>query len=139
MLQIIKLFQDNYVFNILQGSLMAISHPCKVTLPNPRTLAHKSFFILRTSQLWSSLPSTKFHESYNLPSFKSNINKLDLISLYLGHVQTGTERNGTEWNDCVPTLFCVQTGTQSFHHTIVRPGLCHTLDRPFIFFIAQSA
>ena len=56
-----------------------------------------------------------------------------------GTERNGTERNGTERNDCVPTLFCVQTGTQSFHHTIVRPGLCHTLDRPFIFFIAQSA
>ena len=56
-----------------------------------------------------------------------------------GTGRNGTERNGMERNDCVPILFCVQTGTQSFHHTLVRPGLCHTLDRPFIFFIAQSA
>ena len=57
------------------------SHPFQVTLPNPRTLAHKSSFIPRTSQLWNSLPPTTFPESYNLSSFKSNINKLDLISL----------------------------------------------------------
>ena len=57
------------------------SHPFKVTLPNPQTLAHKSFFILRTSQLWSSSPPMTFPESYNFSSFKYNINKLDLISL----------------------------------------------------------
>ena len=49
------------------------SHPFQVTLPNPRTLAHKSSFIPRTSQLWNSLPLTTFPESYNLSSFKSNI------------------------------------------------------------------
>ena len=57
------------------------SHPFQVTLPNPRTLAHKSSFIPRTSQLWNSLPPTTFPESYNLSSFKSNVNKLDLVSL----------------------------------------------------------
>ena len=57
------------------------SHPFQVTLPNPRTLSHKSSFIPRTSQLRNSLPPTTFPESYNLSSFKSNINKLDLISL----------------------------------------------------------
>ena len=34
------------------------SHPFQVTLPNQRTLAHKSSFIPRTSQLWNSLPPT---------------------------------------------------------------------------------
>ena len=57
------------------------SHSFKVTLPNPRTLAHKSYFIPRTSQLWNSLPPITFPESYKLSSFKSNINKLDLLSL----------------------------------------------------------
>ena len=57
------------------------SHPFEVTLPYSRTLAHKSSFIPRSSQLWKSLPPTTFPESYNLSSFKSNINKLDLISL----------------------------------------------------------
>ena len=57
------------------------SHPFQVTLPNPRTLAHKSSFIPRISQMWNSLPPTIFPESYNLSFFKSNINKLDLISL----------------------------------------------------------
>ena len=57
-----------------------LSHPFQVTLPNPRTLAHKSSFIPRTSQLWNSLPPTTFPESYNLSSFKANINKLDLVS-----------------------------------------------------------
>ena len=55
------------------------SHPVKVKLPNPRTLAHKSSFIPRTSQLWNSLPPTTFPESYNFSSVKTNIT-LDLIS-----------------------------------------------------------
>ena len=57
------------------------SHPFQVSLPNPRTLSHKSSFIPRTCNLWNVLPPSCFHESYNLPSFKSNVNKLDLISL----------------------------------------------------------
>jgi len=57
------------------------SHPFQVTLPNPRTLAHKSSFIPRTSQLCNSLPPTTFPESYNMSSFKSKINKLDVVSL----------------------------------------------------------
>ena len=57
------------------------SHPFQVSLPNPRTLSHESSFIPRTCNLWNVLPSSCFPESYNLPSFKSNINKLDLISL----------------------------------------------------------
>ena len=57
------------------------SHLFQVTLPNPRTLAHKSSFIPRTSQLLYSLPPISFPESYNLSSFKSNVNKLDLVSL----------------------------------------------------------
>ena len=32
------------------------SNPFQVTLPNPRTLSHKSSLIPRTSQLWNSLP-----------------------------------------------------------------------------------
>ena len=57
------------------------SHPFQVSLPNPRTLSHKSSFIPRTCKLWKVLPSSCFPESYNLPSFKSEINILDLISL----------------------------------------------------------
>jgi len=57
------------------------SHPFQVTLPNPRTLSHKASFIPRTSPLWNSLPPTTSPESYNLSSFESNINKLDLVSL----------------------------------------------------------
>ena len=57
------------------------SHPFQVSLPNPRTLSHKSSFIPRTCNLWNVLPSSCFPESYNLPSFKSKINKLDLIFL----------------------------------------------------------
>ena len=59
------------------------SHPFQVTLPNPQTLAYKSSFIPRTSQLWNSLPPTTFPESYNLSSFKSNINKLHLSPFLL--------------------------------------------------------
>ena len=57
------------------------SHPFRASLPNPRTLSHKSPFILKTCNLWDVLPSSCFPESYNLQSFKSKINKLDLISL----------------------------------------------------------
>ena len=57
------------------------SHPFQVSLPNPQTLSHKSSFIPRTCNLWNVLSSSCFPESYNLPSFKSKINKLDLISL----------------------------------------------------------
>ena len=39
------------------------SHPFQVTLSNSRTLAHKSSFIPRTSQLWNTLPSTAFPKS----------------------------------------------------------------------------
>ena len=56
------------------------SHPFQVSLPTSRTLSHKSSFIPRTCNLWNVLPSC-FPESYNLPSFKSKIYKLDLISL----------------------------------------------------------
>ena len=57
------------------------SHPFQVSLPTSRTLSHKSSFIPRTCNLWNVLSSSCFPESYNLPSFKSKINKLDLISL----------------------------------------------------------
>ena len=57
------------------------SHPFQVSLPTSRTLSHKSSFIPRTCNLWNVLPSSCFPESYNVPSFKSNVNKLDLISL----------------------------------------------------------
>ena len=57
------------------------SHPFQVSLPNPRTLSYKSSFIPRTCNLWNVSPSSCFPEPYNLPSFKSKINKLDLISL----------------------------------------------------------
>ena len=57
------------------------SHPFQVSLPTSRTLSLKSSFIPRTCNLWNALPSSCFPESYNLPSFKSKINKLDLISL----------------------------------------------------------
>ena len=49
--------------------------------PASRIISHKSSFIVRTCNLWNILPSSCFPESYNLPSFKSKINKLDLISL----------------------------------------------------------
>ena len=59
------------------------SHPFQVSLSNPRNLSRKSSFIPRTCNLWNVLPSSCFLESYNLPSCKSKINELDLISLPL--------------------------------------------------------
>ena len=56
------------------------SYRFQISLPNPRTLSHKSPFIPRTCNLSNVLPSC-FPESYNWPSFESEINKLDLISL----------------------------------------------------------
>ena len=58
------------------------SHPFQVSLPTSRTLSHKSSYIPRTCNLWNVLPSSCFPESYNLPSFKSKMNKLDLFSLF---------------------------------------------------------
>ena len=56
------------------------------TLSKLHYLIHKLYLtnrlsFLRTSQLWNSLPPTTFPESNNLSSFKSNINKLNLVSL----------------------------------------------------------
>ena len=59
------------------------SHPFQVSLPNPQILSHKSSVILRKWNSWDVLPSPCFPESYNLPSFKCKINKLDLISSIL--------------------------------------------------------
>ena len=56
------------------------SHPFQVSRPTSRTLSQKSSFIPRACNLWKVLPSSCFPEFYNLPSFKSKINKLDLIS-----------------------------------------------------------
>ena len=56
-------------------------YPFQVSLLTSRTLSHKSSFLPRTWNLWNVLPSSCFPESYNLPSFKSKINELDLISL----------------------------------------------------------
>ena len=79
------------------------SHHFQFSLPNPRILSRKSSFIPRTCNLRKVLPSSCLllafflpssclllafflpssclPESYNLPSFKSMINKLDLIFL----------------------------------------------------------
>ena len=61
-----------YFWGICQSFTLRLGE----SLPNPRTLSHKSSFIPRTYNLWNILPPC-FPESYNLPSFKSKINKLD--------------------------------------------------------------
>ena len=38
------------------------SHPFQVSLPNPRTLSHKSSFIPKACKLWNVLPSSCFPE-----------------------------------------------------------------------------
>ena len=58
------------------------SHPFQVSLPSPQTLCHKSSFIPRKCNFWNVLPSFCFPESFNLPSFKSKINKVGLISFF---------------------------------------------------------
>ena len=52
------------------------SQPFQFSLPNQRTLCHKSSFIPRTCNLWNGLPTSFFPESYSLPSFKSKIRKM---------------------------------------------------------------
>ena len=73
------------LYNALSIQLLTFcsthSHPFQVSLPNPRTLSHKSSFIPRTCNLWNVSPSSYFPESYNLPSFKTKMNKFDQISL----------------------------------------------------------
>ena len=64
-----------------KSRILFLIFPFQVILPNPRALAHKSSFIRRNSQLWNSFPPTTFSESYNLLSLKSNMNKIDLVSL----------------------------------------------------------
>ena len=49
-------------------------------LKSPPPLSYKSSFIPTKCNLWNVLPSC-FPKSHNLPSFRSKINKLDLISL----------------------------------------------------------
>ena len=58
------------------------SHLFQLSLPNSRTLSHKSSFIPKTCSLWNVLPFPCFLQSYNLPFFKSKINKLDMIALF---------------------------------------------------------
>ena len=57
------------------------SHPFQFSLSNSQTPSHKSPFIPRTCSLWNVLLSPCFLESYNLPSFKSKINKPGLSLL----------------------------------------------------------
>ena len=74
---------NNVKKNIILINQKTHSHPFQVSLPTSRTLSHKSSFIPRTCNLWNILFFSCFPESYNLPSFKSKVNKLDLISLLL--------------------------------------------------------
>ena len=73
------------------------SHSFQVTLPNPRTLSHKSSFIPRTSQLWNSLPPTTFPESYNLSSLplheKAAVVKFCSINRLICHLLNLTTTN----------------------------------------------
>ena len=67
------------------------SHSFQVSLPISRTLSQKSSFIPRTCNSWNVLPSPCFPESHNVPSFKSKINKLDLITFW------GQDGKMTRW------------------------------------------
>ena len=54
------------------------SHPFQISLPTSRTVSHKSSFIPRACNLWNVLLSSRFPESYNVPS--SNLRSINLIS-----------------------------------------------------------
>ena len=56
----IKTIFPNPVRRVRTNRSSTHSHPFQVTLPDPQTLAHISYFIPRTSQLWSTLPSNAF-------------------------------------------------------------------------------
>jgi hypothetical protein len=56
----------------------AIWNPFRVTIPRNRTSGHLSSFFPRTSVIWNSLPPAAFPTSYNLQSFKCNVNRLIL-------------------------------------------------------------
>ena len=54
--------------------LSACSHPYTVAVPRCRTKSYSSSFFPRTASLWNSLPGACFPSSFDLPSFKRNIN-----------------------------------------------------------------
>ena len=57
----------------ISQSINMLTHQCQ-------PIKH-DYFSNNVSNLLSKASSSCFPESYNLPSFKSNVNKLDLISL----------------------------------------------------------
>ncbi|MBM6549304.1 reverse transcriptase family protein [Streptococcus dysgalactiae subsp. equisimilis] len=59
-----------------ESRTQASSHPYQVSLKACRTAVFKSSFFPRTAILWNTLPYSVFPPSYNLPIFKSRINKL---------------------------------------------------------------
>lgn len=51
------------------------AHANSIKIPHTRTTSFKHSFIPRTAALWNSLPGSVFPTSYNIHSFKHNINK----------------------------------------------------------------
>ncbi len=51
------------------------NHPYTLRSPLIRNQFHENSFFPRTTRLWNSLPAHCFPASYNLTSFKSNVNK----------------------------------------------------------------
>ena len=78
--QEIKNIMPDPVRHVRTTRISTYSQPFQVTLPNPRTLSHKSSFIPRTSQLWNSLPLLSLNPTI-CHLLNLNINKLDLVSL----------------------------------------------------------
>ena len=54
------------------------SNSFQVTQPRLRTDAHGSSFFPRTAALWNKLPASAFPHTYNLQTFKKNINQLSI-------------------------------------------------------------
>ena len=54
--------------------LSACYHPYTVVVPRCRTKSYSSSIFPRTASLWNSLPGACFPSSYDLPSFKMNVN-----------------------------------------------------------------
>ena len=68
------LVPDTHIFTH-ETRLATSTHSNHLHITNPRRDFHRNTFIPRSARLWNSLPSHCFPNTYNLQSFKSNVNK----------------------------------------------------------------
>ena len=73
-------FDDRYFEGIAEKQEIVVARP-KFNFLLHELYPTNHQFIPRKCNLWDVLPSPSFPNSYNMPSFKSKISNLDLISL----------------------------------------------------------